>query len=173
MGTSQGLAQHALLLRPACRGAMTETLPKVTKKKGPRPGNRKGGMPPGHVTAKTIEKEAAKAALRQIVLEELRPLVRAQIDSAKGIAHFMLRDPENGQFKRLTDPAEIEQALNAPGASEGSTYWIYVKDPQTPAFVTLMDRAMGKPVEEVQMELTVNEPLDKRVKEAKKRIGRS
>lgn len=130
-------------------------------------------MPKGTILQKTIAKEEAKAALRQIVLEELRPLVRAQIDSARGIAHFMLRDPENGQFKRLTEPTEIEQALNAPGAAEGSTYWIYVKDPQTPAFVTLMDRAIGKPVEEIAATVTVNEPLDRRVKEAKKRIAGS
>lgn len=123
--------------------------------------SKRGGIRPGQIprqkgdiAAKTIEKEQAKAIVRQMVIERLAPLVRAQMDVATGISHFMLRDPETGEFRRLTDPEEIEKALNAPGASEGSTYWIYTKDPQTPAFTALMDRAIGKPIEEIQADVT-------------------
>lgn len=118
----------------------------------------------------TLErKEAAKEILRELVLDRLAPLVRAQIDSAMGISHFMLRDPETGQFRRLTNEIEIEAALNAPGAAEGSTYWIYTKDPQTPAFTTLMDRAMGKPTEEMRVEHSGEVDLIERVRKARER----
>jgi hypothetical protein len=110
-------------------------------------------MPKGKVTAKTLQKEEAKARLREMIIARLEPILEAGMDSATGIKHFMLRDPDTGQFRRLTDPAEIEAALNAPGAAEGSTYWIYVKDPSVQAMADLLNRAIGKPVEEVQAEV--------------------
>ena len=63
-----------------------------------------------------------------------------------------LRDQSTGQFKRITDPDEIETALNAPNASEGSTYWIFSKDPNVQAFTDLfLNRALDKPAEHVQV----------------------
>ena len=112
----------------------------------------KGGMPAGHVTAKTITRQKGEEVLRDLVLRHLQPLTMAQIHSAKGINHFMLRDPDTGQFRRLTDPDEIVQALNAPNAAEGSTYFLFSKDPSTQAFNTLMDRAIGKPIEQQQVQ---------------------
>lgn len=122
-------------------------------KGGKRPG---AGMPKGYKTHKTIEKEAARAALRQIVLEQMARLVEAQLDNALGIKHFIVRG-KTGKFERLTDPAQIEAALNAPNAEEGSTYWIYTKDPSIQAFADLMNRAIDKPIE--PMEVTVPEPI--------------
>lgn len=142
-------------------------LPKETKDSTPKT----RGVPKGYVQAKTIQKEEAKAIVRQMVIDSLAPLVRAQMDVAKGISHFMLRDPESGEFRRLTDPEEIEKALNAPGASEGSTYWIYTKDPQTPAFTALMDRAIGKPIEEIQADVTVTNKLDSLIRGRFERAG--
>lgn len=106
-------------------------------------------MPKGHKTRKTIEKEAARAALRQIVLGQMERLVEAQLDNAIGIKHFIVRG-EKGKFERLSDPAQIEAALNAPNAEEGSTYWIYTKDPSIQSFSDLMNRAIDKPAEQTQ-----------------------
>lgn len=131
---------------------MAPAEPKEPKKRGPKPGGRKGGMPKGYKTAKVISKEEAKDLLRDMVIAELRPIVRATIKAATGIDHFMLRDPLTGQFKRLTDPDEIEAALNHPDAEEGSTYWIYTKDPNTQAAADLFNRVIGKPIEEVKVE---------------------
>lgn len=131
-----------------------------------RPGALKGrpktpgsGKPKGYKAPTTISKEKAKEVLRQMVMRQLGPLVRAQVDSARGIAHFMLRDSATGQFRRLTEPREIEEALNAPGAAEGSTYWIYTKDPSIQAFTDLMNRALGKPTEEVEMQQAVTHTI--------------
>jgi hypothetical protein len=70
---------------------------------------------------------------------------------ALGVQHFFLRDPSTGQFKRITDPDEIEAALNAENAGEGSTYWIFSKDPNVQAFTDLLNRAFDKPAEHVQV----------------------
>jgi hypothetical protein len=102
------------------------------------------------VTAATLSKEQARETVRALVQARLHELVQAQIDNALGIAHFMLRDPDTGQFKRLIDPDEIVAALNAPGAAEGSTFWIYAKDPSIAAFSDLMNRALDRPKEQVQ-----------------------
>lgn len=111
---------------------------------------RKGGRPKGAKSKSTIDKEAAREALRQIVLRDMDELVRAQIHSATGISHFMLRDKTTGQWRRLTNWREIEAALNDTTASAGSTYWIYTKDPSTQAFTDLMNRALDKPKEQEQ-----------------------
>lgn len=104
-------------------------------------------MPQGHQTVKTIEKEAARAALRQIVLEHMQDLVGAQLANAKGISHFFLRD-KAGQFVKIEDPKLIAQALNS--GSEGSYYYIFTKDPSIQAFTDLMNRAIDKPAEQEQ-----------------------
>ena len=78
-------------------------------------------------------------------------MIQAQIANACGVQHFFLRDPATGQFKRITDPDEIEAALNAPNASKGSTYWIFSKDPNVQAFTDLLNRAIDKPAEHLQV----------------------
>jgi len=113
---------------------------------GARPG---AGKPRGRKWASTITKEAAREVLRTQVIQQLEPLVQAQIDNAMGIRHTFLRD-EQGRFVQLTDPKQIEIALNS--GDEGKYYWTYTKDPSIQAFTDLMNRALGKPVEAVQVE---------------------
>ena len=100
---------------------------------------------------KTLQKEQAREFVRQYVTEHLEPMIEAQIANACGVQHFFLRDPSTGQFKRITDPDEIEAALNAENAGEGSTYWIFSKDPNVQAFMDLMNQALDKPAEHVQV----------------------
>ena len=121
-------------------------------KKGEKGVYRGGGMPKGHILPKTLQKEEGKAILRQMVLDQLGPIVRGLIGKATGINHMMLRDESNGQWIRLTEQAQIEQALNAPGAEEGKTFWIHTKDPDVQAASDLLNRAVGKAIEEVQVE---------------------
>lgn len=106
----------------------------------------KGGMPEGHVTAKTRSKEEAREALRVIVMREMDAMVAAQVAATKGISHFFLRDPKTKQFVKIEDAKAIETALNS--GDEGSYYWIFTKDPSTPAFTDLMNRALDKPKEQ-------------------------
>jgi|SRR5215510_1078957 len=112
---------------------------------GARPNS---GVPKGYKHAKTITKEQAREALRTIVIEHMRELVQAQLDNAMGIRHTFLRD-EQGRFMHLTDPKQIEIALNS--GDEGKYYWTYTKDPNIQAFTDLMNRALDKPTEQVQL----------------------
>lgn len=114
------------------------------------------GRPKGSVSAHTAveraNKEAMRLELRERVHKAFGPLVDAQIANAQGISHFMKRDPKTGKFERITELSQIEAALNAEGAEEGSSYWIWTKDPSTAAFTDLMNRAIDKPVEPVEVE---------------------
>ena len=132
---------------------------------------QRGGVPKGYVFPQELQKAEGKALLAKMVLDSLQPIVRGLIGKATGINHMMLRDESNGQWIRLTEQSQIEAALNAPGAEEGKTFWIHTKDPDVQAASDLLNRAIGKAVEEIQATLTVNEPLDKKVKEARKRLG--
>ncbi len=145
----------------------------MPSKKEPKDSSPKTrGVPKGYIQAKTIQKEEGKARLRELVLARLDPIVQGLIGKATGINHMMLRDQETGQWKRLETPEEITAALNAPDAEKDRTYWIHTKDPDVQAAADLLNRAIGKPIEEVQMDLTVNEPLAQRMKKAKERLAR-
>lgn len=122
-------------------------------KRGPKPGSpQRGGIQKGTILPKTLLKLEGKARLRELVLSELDPIVRGLIAKAKGVNHMMLRDPETGQWVRLTEQEQIEAALNAEGAEEGKTFWIHTKDPDVQAAADLLNRAIGKPIEEVSLE---------------------
>ena len=108
-------------------------------------------MPKGYRTRKTLDKEAAREALREMVKTRLAEMVEAQMDNAMGIRHLMLRDPKTGKFERVTDEAGIDAAL----ASEGQAVWIYTKDPSTPAFTDLMNRTIDKPTEQMSVDANV------------------
>lgn len=122
-------------------------------KGGKRPGaGRPLGTPNPHSSEERANKEAMRLELRERVKKAFGPMIDAQIATAKGISHFMLRDPKTGKFERIQDPDQIQAALNAEGAEEGSTFHIWVKDPSTAAFTDLMNRAIDKPVEPVEVE---------------------
>lgn len=122
-------------------------------KRGPKPGSpQRGGIQKGTILPKTLLKLEGKARLRELVLSELDPIVRGLIAKARGVNHMMLRDPETGQWVRLTEQEQIEAALNAEGAEEGKTFWIHTKDPDVQAAADLLNRAIGKPIEEVSLE---------------------
>lgn len=145
---------------------MAEAKPEKTGKRGPKPGcPQRGGIPKGTILPKTLQKEEGKAILRQMVLDQLGPIVRGLIGKATGINHMMLRDESNGQWIRLTEPEQIEQALNAKGAEEGKTYWIHTKDPDVQAAADILNRSIGKPVEEIQAEVKVDVKLDSMIRE--------
>lgn len=132
----------------------------------PNSGPKKGFKMPA-----TLDKEAAREALRALVKENLRPMVEAQVANAKGINHFFLRD-DMGRFVKIDDPKAIETALNA--GEEGKYYWIFTKDPSIQAFTDLMNRTLDKPAEHVQMEANITGSVDlvERLAYARKRANR-
>lgn len=95
------------------------------------------------IAIQRICKALAREQTAALVYRDLTPMVQAQIAAAKGVAHFFLR-AEDGTFTRLTNPEDIEKALNS---GNESSYYISTKDPSTAAFVALMDRTIDKPIE--------------------------
>ena len=99
-------------------------------------------MPKGHKTQKTIAKEAAREALRQIVLQRMTELVEAQMAHAEGLKYLVTRDKKTGKFIRV-GPAIASN-------SDEETIEVWEKDPSVQAFTDLMNRAIDKPAEQPQ-----------------------
>ncbi len=109
-----------------------------------------GGKPKGFKFPATIEKETQREIARQLIAKRLEPIIDAQCDNAQGVKHFMKRDPESGKFERLTNPDQIAAAMNEDGAEEGSTYWIYTKDPSPQSAKEMLDRLLDRSKEQEQ-----------------------
>lgn len=127
-------------------------------------------MPKGYKTAKTISKEQARDALRQIVLKHMDEMTAAQIAQAKGIRYLVVRDKKTGKFVRVTEAMAKEKS----GLAENEEIIeVWEKDPSTPAFTDLMNRALDKPKEQ-EMEVKVSGALDlvnARLQTARKRLA--
>lgn len=106
---------------------------------GKRPG---AGRPKGTINPSTITKEAAREALRQIVLREMDAMASAQIAQAKGLQYLVYRDKKTGKFERVKALEDVDQDAN--------TIEVWEKDPSVQAFTDLMNRALDKPKEQQQ-----------------------
>ena len=109
----------------------------------PRTG-RPRGRPKGTKLKKTLEKEEARRVLREMVIEEMGPMIAAQIENAKGIKYLVARSKKGGRFVRL-------EHLPKPGEQVGADdeiIEVWAKDPSIQAFADLMNRALDKPVQQ-------------------------
>lgn len=123
---------------------------------GKRPG---AGRRVGTKIAKTLEKEAAREALRALVMAELKPMADAQIANAKGIKFLVLRHAKSGKFiKRIED---LTGAVELDPANEIIEVW--AKDPSVQAFTDLMNRTLDKPTEQVAADVTHSGVLEIRL----------
>jgi hypothetical protein len=114
----------------------------------PRGGARPGsGRPKGSKEPQTLQKEEARSVLRAAVFARMRPLVEAQIQNAEGLKFLMVRD-KAGKFVRV-GKGEAEK-LNP----EESIIEVWEKDPSVQAFTDLMNRAIDKPIEQVQADVS-------------------
>lgn len=110
-----------------------------------------GGARPGAGRKKGtngLEKEAARAMLRAMVTANMGPLVEAQIQNAKGIKFLMVRELMSGKFVKVGKDA----AEKLDPTQEIIEVW--EKDPSVQAFTDLMNRALDKPVEMVQADVS-------------------
>ena len=123
---------------------------------GPRPGS---GRKRGFKMPKTLEKEAARELLRQIVTRDLQALLTAQLAHAKGIGHLFTRD-DKGKYSRVENEQKALDLLA--GGTEGRDFYIFMKDPSVAAFTDLLNRALDKP-KEPEQHLTVDGTLEIRV----------
>src|SRR5215831_6578281 len=119
-------------------------------------GKREGaGYPKGVKWPSTLRKEEARELVRRYVTERLPEYLAAMSDNITGIRHLMMRDPKTGKFERVSgDAKQIDKALKTKTA-----FWIYTKEPNVQAFTDLLNRALDRPAEHVQLEGADGGPL--------------
>lgn len=117
-----------------------------------RGGTRIGGKPKGYKAAKTLTKELAREALREIVMAHMVEMTAAQVAQSKGLKYLVTRDKKTGKFIRVTEAMAKQKS----GLSENEEIIeVWEKDPSTPAYTDLMNRALDKPKEqEMEIKLT-------------------
>ena len=108
-----------------------------------RPKGRKNSKP----SARTLDKEMARALLRERVIANMGPLVDAQVANASGLKYLVVRDKRTGKFIRVTE------AMAKVGTGE-EIVEVWEKDPSVQAFTDLMNRTIDKPVEQVQADVS-------------------
>lgn len=111
-------------------------------------GGNQGGRPKGRKNDRTLSKEAARDALRQIVLERMREMTEAQIANAMGVSYFVAREKKTGKFVEI-DQAEAKRMIRGE-ESEYQLLDIWEKQPSVQAYTDLMNRALDKPKEQEQ-----------------------
>lgn len=111
----------------------------------PRGGRRPhAGRKQGSKDKRTLAKLTALEIFRQRAAAELDPLITAQLETAKGLFHFLAKT-EAG-YVRVTDPQIIDRYL-----AIGDGFKIAQQDPDVRALKDTFDRVCGKPVESVEI----------------------
>lgn len=112
-------------------------------------GARKGaGKKRGTQWPSTLDKQTAREFVRQKVTSALGPLIDAQIAQGLGLKYLVTRDKKSGKFIRVTEA--MAKNKDTENAENEETVEVWEKDPSTPAFTDLMNRAIDKPAEQEQ-----------------------
>lgn len=113
-------------------------------------------MPKGTKCRKTLEKEAARELVRQMVTRHLEPMIASQVANAIGIKYLVVRQKSSGKFVRVTEAmARARQALDP----DEEIIEVWEKDPSVQAFSDLLNRAIDKPKEQEQ-QIVVSGEID-------------
>lgn len=137
-----------------------------SKRGGKRPG---AGRPVGTKNPATLGKEAAKALLRELVLKDMEPMVDAQKAAAMGLKYLVARNAKTGKFERVTQEM-LDQWLDAGDDQSMERIEVWEKDPSVQAFTDLMNRAIDKPSESVEMNVTGSLDIVGKLQAARKRL---
>lgn len=111
----------------------------------PRGEKHKGGRPKGSKGRKTLDKEAARQLLREMVTASMGPMIEAQIANARGVKYLMVRE-KSGKFVRVTEAM-------AGSLADEAIVEVWEKDPSVQAFTDLMNRTIDKPIEQVSADV--------------------
>lgn len=103
---------------------------------------RWGGKPKGHKSAARLSKEALHARIQALVSAEVDAMTLAQIAQAKGLSYLVVRQKDTGKIVRLA-----EHGAKLKLADDEAVVEVWSKDPSTPAYTDLINRADGKPIE--------------------------
>lgn len=122
----------------------------------PHGGRRPGaGKPKGYKHQHTMDKAAAREFVRQRVTEALEGMLASQIAHAQGLKYLVARNTKTGKFERVT-PAMLDAADDALQAR----IEVWEKDPSVQAFTDLLNRALDKPAEHVEVTGQDGKPLE-------------
>lgn len=102
-------------------------------------------MPKGKKCRKTLEKEAARELVRQMVTRHIEPMIASQVANAIGIKYLVVRQQSTGKFLRVT-----ETMAKAKQGQDEEIIEVWEKDPSVQAFSDLLNRAIDKPKEQEQ-----------------------
>jgi hypothetical protein len=94
----------------------------------------------------TITKELQREALREIVSKHMERMTSAQIEAACGLKYLVCRSAKGGKF----EPVTREQVDAGLFEREDVIIEVWDKQPSTPAFTDLMNRALDKAKEQEQ-----------------------
>lgn len=116
----------------------------------PRGGKRAGaGRPKGSLDPETITKAQAREAHRILVMRYMEEMTKAQIMRALGTKYLVKRAKAGGKFEKVS-AKDLEDALK--GQEEGRLILeVWDELPFTQAYTDLMNRALDKPSEHLQL----------------------
>ncbi len=107
------------------------------------------GPQKGAVYKPTLTKAEAREALRTVVIAHMSEMLESQIAHAKGIKYLVARTTKGGKFEKVS-PEKLEEMLA--GQDDGSVVLeIWDKDPSVQAFTDLLNRALDKPADHVEV----------------------
>lgn len=108
------------------------------------------------------EKKVAEEEMHARIIQQLDPILNAQLNLAKGVSYlYRIDEIGKGDRKRkdhvlVTDPTEIKEALDM--IEEGDIggdnpyYYITTKPPDGKAIENLVDRVFGKPRQSMEID---------------------
>jgi len=138
--------------------------PKGTKNSPDSPRQRRAQQ-------KLREKEEAREHVRALIDPHFEALVMAQVSQAKGIKYLVVRQKSTGKFLRVSEAMARKRAETPLGPDEEEVE-IWEKDPSTPAFIELMNRALDKSKEQKQeVEITGSAQVIEALQAARKRLA--
>ncbi len=149
---------------------MSKRLDNLKGAKGARAGkdpkSRGRGRPFGAKAKATLEREKVAEEVNQRIFNIANGLVNAQASLAKGVQILYRVDKRTTATGKVieekpvivTDPEEIKAYIDGElGSGEGvndesTYYYITTKEPQSQAVDSLMNRALGKPKETMEIQ---------------------
>jgi hypothetical protein len=117
----------------------------------------------------TISKEQAREALRLVIMEHVREMTEAQVSAAKGLKYLVVRSKKGGRF----EPVTREQVQAGLFKRDDVIIEVWDKQPSTPAYTDLMNRALDKPAEQDQTVHVDIRALDARIEVGRQRLARN
>jgi hypothetical protein len=113
-------------------------------------GKRVGaGRKPDALTVSGVKAEQSRELIRTKVAEKLEAMVDAHIAHAIGTKYLVARHKAGGKFERVSE-TELAQVLA--GQDDGRIVLeVFDKDPSVQSLTDLLNRALGKPAEHVEV----------------------